>query len=345
MFKKLSSIKHATALLAGISCLGGLICSWALGCTWWQVLATTVGDFLATWIFAYYLVRGYIVYKIQPIYKMVFADELSTSQLHIQFATDPNITDTLSEDLSSLVEKNRKEIDRLNEVEKYRKEYIGNIAHEIKTPIFNIQGYILTLLDGGLEDPEINRRYLERAEKSIDRMINIVNDLDEISKIEAGMLSLNKVTFDVYAMCREVADTLEMEAARRRIALNIVPPPAGTTTLVKGDVHYISQVVVNLLSNTIRYGREGGRTRVSFLDLFDKVVIEVTDDGIGIALADIPRLFERFYRSDKSRSREQGGTGLGLAIVKLILEAHHEKITVRSKIDVGTTFSFTLQKA
>ena len=223
--------------------------------------------------------------------------------------------------------------------------HTNEIFSELKTPIVNIQGYISTLLDGGLEDELINRKYLERAEKSIDRLINIVNDLDTISKLESSMNKLNLERFDVVALAKEIAEQAEMEADRKEIRISV----KGTDNLpspfwVLADKHYIGQVFVNLIINSIRYGKEGGQTRIRFRDMLDKILIEVEDNGSGIAKEDLPRVFERFYRTDKGRSREQGGTGLGLAIVKHIVEAHGERITVRSELGVGSTFSFTLKK-
>ena len=202
----------------------------------------------------------------------------------------------------------------------------------------------LTLLDGAIEDKAVNRKYLERSEKNIDRLIHIVDDLEEISKLEAGAPVLEKECFDVVALVREIADSLEMDAARRRIGIRVGNPHGQPPVPVMADRRRIAQVITNLLSNSIKYGREGGETRIGFVDMFDRVLVEVKDDGIGIAEENIPRVFERFFRVDKSRSREQGGTGLGLAIVKHILEAHGERITLRSKLGEGSAFSFTLSK-
>ena len=231
-------------------------------------------------------------------------------------------------------------------VEELKTDFTNNMTHELKTPIFNIQGYISTLLDGGLEDELINRKYLERAEKSIDRLINIVNDLDTISKLESDMNRLKNDKFDVVALAKEIADQLEIEASKRKIRISVkgadyLPSPFWVTA----DKHYIGQVLVNLIINSIHYGKEGGTTRIKFRDMMDKILVEVEDTGVGISKEDIPRIFERFYRVDKGRSREQGGTGLGLAIVKHIIEAHGERINVRSELGVGTTFAFTLKKA
>ena len=221
------------------------------------------------------------------------------------------------------------------------------MAHELKTPIFNIQGYISTLLDGGLEDELINRKYLERTEKSIDRLINIVSDLDTISKLENDMTRLNFENFDIVALAKEIADQNEIEAQRHAIKINVKYSDSLPSSFrVAADKHYVGQVLVNLIVNSIRYGRQGGGvTNVKFRDMLDKILIEVEDNGVGIGKEDINRVFERFYRVDKSRSREQGGTGLGLAIVKHIIEAHGERITVRSEKGVGTTFAFTLKKS
>ena len=196
-----------------------------------------------------------------------------------------------------------------------------------------------------LEDELINRKYLERAEKSIDRLINIVNDLDTISKLESNMNQLKMERFDIVALAREIAEQAEMEADRKGIRISVkgaenLPSPFW----VLADKHYIGQVLVNLIINSIHYGREGGATRIRFRDMLDRILVEVEDNGQGIGKEDLPRVFERFYRTDKGRSREQGGTGLGLAIVKHIVEAHGERITVRSELGAGSTFSFTLKK-
>jgi two-component system phosphate regulon sensor histidine kinase PhoR len=234
-----------------------------------------------------------------------------------------------------------KEIDRLKEMEQYRKEYLGNVSHELKTPIFNIQGYVLTLLDGGLEDGQINRKYLERTEKSINRLISIVEDLETISRHEAGELKLEKEYFDIVHLVEEVFEAQEIRAKKRNTQL-IFDKKYKKPIIVYADKMKIFQVLTNLITNSIYYGKIGGKTRVSFSEVNKRILVEVHDNGIGIAPADISRVFERFYRVDKSRSREQGGTGLGLAIVKHIIEAHKETIQVKSRLNKGTSFFFTL---
>lgn len=254
-----------------------------------------------------------------------------------------NEIDNLNTEILAWADDRKNEIERLKKLEVYRKEFLGNVSHELKTPIFNIQGYVLTLLDGGLEDPSINRNYLMRAEKSVDRMITIIDDLEAISQLETGELQIDPERFDLTALVKDVLDAQEMMATERGIALTM--PNENKAVYVYGDRFRIRQVLVNLIVNSVKYGKQNGETRVRFYNAGDTISIEVSDNGIGIAKQHLPRLFERFYRIDKSRSREQGGTGLGLAIVKHIIEAHNQTISVMSTEGVGTVFSFTLKKA
>lgn len=310
----------------------------------WLWLLCGVPVLLAAYLLSNTIITKFVIYKIKPIFQIVFARNIRTSELESEMVGKDDLVEDISNQLSAWAENNRREIARLKETEKYRKEFIGNVSHELKTPIFNIQGYITTLLDGALDDQTINRKYLARSEKSIDRLINIVNDLDEISKLESGVLQLDMERFDVVELTREVMDVVEFEARRKRIRISIEEPSSLQPVMVMADKHYIEQVLINLLTNSVRYGNEGGRTQIAFIDMFDKVMVEVSDNGVGISKEDIPRVFERFFRTDKSRSREQGGTGLGLAIVKHVIEAHNENITLRSELGVGSTFSFTLSK-
>lgn len=307
------------------------------------VAGVLLGTFCIVELVALFIIRKYVAYKLKPIYSIVLSRDVHTNEI-LSELKDKRV-ENIGEELTAWADTNDKEIARLKEAEQFRKQYLGNVAHELKTPIFNIQGYISTLLDGGLEDELINRKYLERAEKSIDRLINIVNDLDTISKLENSMNKLNLEKFDIVALAKEIAEQAEIEADKKHIRISVkgvenLPSPFW----VQADKHYIGQVFVNLIINSIRYGKEGGQTRVHFRDMLDKILIEVEDNGLGIGKEDLPRVFERFYRTDKGRSREQGGTGLGLAIVKHIIEAHGERISVRSEPGVGSTFSFTLKK-
>jgi two-component system phosphate regulon sensor histidine kinase PhoR len=238
---------------------------------------------------------------------------------------------------------NKNEIEQLKKLEAYRREFVGNVSHELKTPIFNIQGYILTLLDGGLEDDNINVDYLTRASKSVERMISIVEDLDTISQMESGELSLYFEKFDIVALVNELFLGLEMKASGRNIKLKFAEN-YNRPIYVSADKHHIRQVVTNLIVNSIKYGKQDGISQVRFTDLYQHVVIEISDNGMGIAKHHLPRIFERFYRVDKGRSRDHGGTGLGLAIVKHIIEAHNQTIDVKSTEGEGTTFIFTLKK-
>jgi two-component system phosphate regulon sensor histidine kinase PhoR len=274
---------------------------------------------------------------------MVLSREVHTGDVAAELK-DKKVDD-ISVELDSWAEGNDREIARLKEAEKFRKQYLGNVAHELKTPIFNIQGYISTLLDGGLEDEVINRKYLERAEKSVERMINILGDLDTISRLDSDMNQMHPESFDMVALCKDFAEQAEMEAAKRNITLQVKGADnLPSSCWVSADKFYIGQVLENLIVNSIRYGKEGGLTKITCRDMLDKILVEVEDDGIGIAKSDLPRVFERFYRTDKGRSREQGGTGLGLAIVKHIIENHGEKVSVRSELGAGSTFTFTLKK-
>ena len=256
-----------------------------------------------------------------------------------------DVLEKSEQEVMSWVDKNREEIEKLKLQEEFRREFLGNLSHELKTPIFSIQGYILTLLEGGLEDENINRTFLERASKGVDRMTGIVEDLDMITKIESERLKLNLDKVDVVDLAKEIIESLEIKAEKRKVKLMLDLKRIGSHEVnVLCDRDKIGQVLTNLINNSINYSVENGRTEVRFFDLEDNVLIEVSDDGVGIKEEHLPRLFERFYRVDKSRSRNEGGTGLGLAIVKHIVEAHGQTINVRSTEGKGSTFSFTLRK-
>jgi two-component system, OmpR family, phosphate regulon sensor histidine kinase PhoR len=291
-----------------------------------------------------YILKKYISDKIKPVYQTIL-DFPSKSTKHVD--SEVKGSDLLSEvksDVEEWAKSQTREIARLKELERYRKEFVGNVSHELKTPIFNIQGYILTLLDGGIDDPKINKLYLERTEMSINRMISIVDDLEFITKLEAGELKLKLEKSDIVRMVEDVFDLEQMRAGEQNISLEIVRKP-DRPIFVLADKKRINEVLNNLINNGIKYGRKNGHIKVSFYDMEEHVMIEVADNGIGMEKKELPRVFERFYRVDKSRSREQGGTGLGLSIVKHIIEAHKQTINVNSAVDEGTTFTFTLEKA
>ena len=299
---------------------------------------------LSYFVFSYILKR-YIYDKIKIIYKTIHTFKVSAENKNRTVDLRQNIFGKVKEDVSEWAEEHKREIDDLKKLELYRREFLGNVSHELKTPIFNIQGYILTLLDGALDDPDVNKDYLEKTEKNIERMINIVQDLEIISQLESGEIKLLPVKFEMVAFTREIFEMLEIKAHKRNISFEFHDSiDEDSEVFVEADKEKIRQVLINLIENSIKYGNEGGRTKVSFYDMDENVLVEISDNGIGVDAKDIPRLFERFYRVDKSRSRNQGGSGLGLAIVKHIIESHQQTVNVRSAPGIGSTFSFTLKK-
>lgn len=308
---------------------------------YWPVL---IGSILLvfgiSFVVIQFRVEKFIYKRIKKIYDDVSLLE-STS-----FTSGPITTDmaTLTEEIEKFAKDKRIEIDTLKIREEYRRDFLGNVSHELKTPLFTVQGYILTLLDGAMEDKRVRKKYLQRANKGVERLIYIVKDLDLITKLEVGDLSLEITTFDIIELIKNVFELLEMKAARKQITLTF-DMDYKNPIYVKGDREKIQQVLTNLVVNSIKYGHTDGTTEVSVEDLIkNKVIVRVTDNGEGIPEAHLPRIFERFYRIDKSGSRKEGGSGLGLAIVKHIIEAHGEKIYVESVVDVGSEFSFTLEK-
>ncbi|TRX38506.1 sensor histidine kinase [Flavobacterium sp. ZT3R18] len=287
-----------------------------------------------------YRVERFIYRRVKKIYDDVALLESST------FINKPITTDmeTLTREVKKFATDKKLEIEMLQVREEYRREFLGNVSHELKTPLFTVQGYLSTLLDGAMDDKSIRKKYLKRAEKGVERLIYIVEDLDMITKLESGDLNLEFTKFDVVKLIQNVFDLLEMKADKKKITLafendHIQP------IFVNGDKDKVQQVVENLIVNSIKYGKEGGLTEVSIVNLTNKkVLVRVTDNGEGIEAQNIPRLFERFYRVDKSGSRTEGGSGLGLSIVKHIIEAHKEKIYVESEFGIGSEFSFTLEK-
>ena len=236
------------------------------------------------------------------------------------------------------------EINILKDQENYRREFLGNVSHELKTPLFTIQGYILTLIEGALKDKKVRGKYLRRSAKGVDRLISIVKDLDLITQFESGIKTVDKTDFNIYELIENVYDLMEFESEKNNIKL-IINNKNNTPVIVNADKERILQVLTNLIVNSIKYGKEGGYTEVKVEEYDkDRIIVRVKDNGEGIEDEHLPRLFERFYRIDKNRSRKKGGSGLGLSIVKHIIEAHQEQIFVKSKIGQGTEFSFTLQR-
>ena len=299
-----------------------------------NIFYSLVVFFMFVVLLIYYVVKQFFHEKIKVIYKSIYKFKGTSSILDLDI-------ESVEREAEEWADAKEEELNAYKRDMNYRREFLGNVSHELKTPIFNIQGYVQTLLDGGLEDDKINMKYLQRTNKSVDRMINIVEDLEVISRLETEQSQLDLQPFNILKLAEEVIEAFEMKAEQMKISLELHNETR--SALVLGDRDKIHQVLINLVSNSIKYGKNGGVTRVNFFDMGDNMLIEIADDGIGIEEDSLDRLFERFYRVDKNRSREIGGTGLGLAIVKHILEGHNQTINVRSTVGVGSTFSFMLE--
>lgn len=309
---------------------------------WKQAGFITLWAMLVVFLLVSYAVNQFIYSKVKIIYKNIHDLKIGTDLDEDEVARSTDL-DEVTKEVSEWAEHQEHEIKELKARELFRREFVGNIFHELKTPIFNIQGYLLTLIEGAAEDVEIRDKYLRRANKSVDRMINIIDSMETISRLETSTMILNMGDFDIIGLVEDCFDQLEDIASKRGIKLKL-EREYNSPLMVKGDRQKIEQVFVNLIINAVKYGKEKGKVEVRFFDMDKNVLIEVSDNGLGIPQEDIPRIFERFYRVDKSRSRQAGGTGLGLSIVKHILEAHKQAISVRSSENLGSTFSFTLKK-
>ncbi len=298
---------------------------------------------IAMWVIIYVLLRfsleRFVNDKIKIIYKTIGKPRKFYRELR---DSNKNIIRTVEHDVAEWAINKNKQIRELKKLETYRREFVGNVSHELKTPIFAAQGFIETLIDGGYQDENINLKYLQKTGDNIDRLNAIIEELETISKYEAGQMHLSKSAFDIWTLCKENIEDQEILALDSNMEFKI--PPQKDAVMVYADKFRIGQVLSNLFSNAIKYGGENGTCIIEFYDLDEKILIEVSDNGPGISEEDLPRLFERFFRAEKSRNRKFGGTGLGLSIVKNILESHDQNINVRSEVGVGTTFSFTLDK-
>lgn len=311
----------------------------------WLIIALT---FLVLVLVQYLILRSalerFIYSRIKLVYKTIHKQKLTKGDKKEQMAAiHGDIIGKVNEEVETWAKDRKDEIDELKKMEVYRREFLGNVSHELKTPLFNIQGFILTLMDGGIHDPQVNFDFLQKSQKNIERMITIVEDLEVISRLETGEATPMLSNFSIIALVREVMEFLEPKATEQQIKL-LFAAEYNDNMIVRADKEKIRTVLTNLFENSIKYGIAGGRTKVSFYDMDENYLIEVSDNGVGIEEQHISRLFERFYRVDKHRSRAQGGSGLGLAIVKHIIEAHEQTINVRSAPGVGSTFSFTLKK-
>jgi len=306
------------------------------------LLPAVVAGLVGYWII-YYSIEKFLYEKVKIIFKSIHRIKSGPGKKP-EIDMRKNVLDEVNKEVMRWTEDRVREIQSLKEKDTFRREFIGNLSHELKTPIFNIQGYILTLLDGALEDKENNRKFLLKAAKNLDRLTTLLEELDAITRIESGSMELKVQRLDIVELCRDVIEAAEHKAREKNISLRLKNANEAPI-YVLADRSRIEQVVTNLVNNSIAYGNEGGETKIRFYDMDENVLVEVADNGIGMTADHLPRVFERFYRVDKSRSRHEGGTGLGLAIAKHIIDAHEQSINVRSTESLGSTFSFTLEKA
>ncbi|MCZ8196204.1 MAG: ATP-binding protein [Flavobacterium sp.] len=323
----------STGLVAGLLLLFATF-------SWQFCLAFAVSIAIFSFFVLQYRVEHFIYRRVKKIYDDVSL--LDSTTLRSQSITTDMAT--LTKEVKKFATDKKLEIENLKVREEYRREFLGNISHELKTPLFTVQGYLSTLLDGAMKDKDLRKKYLERAEKGVERLIYIVEDLDMISKLEMGDLNLDFSEFNIVELIQNVFDLLEMSADKKNIIL-MFDRKYNKSIYVKADQEKIQQVLTNLVMNSIKYGKENGTTEVSIEDLVkNKIIVRIRDNGEGIEKHHIPRLFERFFRVDKSGARSEGGSGLGLSIVKHIIEGHNEKIYIESEFGKGSEFSFTLEK-
>jgi two-component system phosphate regulon sensor histidine kinase PhoR len=311
---------------------------------WWVTLIVLIIVFSGSFLLIKYTLERFIYRKIKLIYKLIYQTKASVrEETYYKYILPQKSIDDVREDVEKWAMQRKEEIEVLRSNEAYRKEFLQNLAHEFKTPIFAIQGYVDTLLDGAMENPEMRKRFLENAARNVDRMVTLVSDLDEITKLESGEQPLSKSAFVIQDVIKDVYESLSIKTAKKNIKTSIKKGCEQAIT-VFADKEKIRQLIINVVSNSTKYGKENGHIIASIYKTDGRhVLIEISDDGIGIAEEHLSRIFERFYRTDRGRSRDVGGTGLGLAICKHIIEAHNQTIHARSKPDIGTTIGFTLE--
>jgi len=325
----------------------------ALECAWYifpqlhfqayQLIIIPLITFVTIFLVFYFSVEKFIYRKIKLIYKNIHALKSTKEIADEKMKMSSDVIAEVNDEVITWAKERNSEIDLLIKQADYRKEFLGNVSHELKTPIMSIQGYLETLSDGGIDDPTINGIYIDKALKNVERMIMIIDDLVNISMLESGELELNYKKFDVNELVKEVFESLEMQAAASKTKLAI-KDGCDYTFNVFADEKLIREVLVNLITNSIKYGREGGFVHAGFYNMGENILIEIADNGYGIPKEYHNRVFERFFRMERSRSRDMGGTGLGLAIVKHVIEAHNQNVNVRSTIGEGSTFGFTLKR-
>jgi two-component system phosphate regulon sensor histidine kinase PhoR len=311
----------------------------------WEIgLLALLAIFALSYGLILYTLEKFIYRKIKLIYKLIHQKKATRKEeVYFKYILPQKSIDDVRKDVEEWAQNRNQEIDLLKKNEAYRKDFLQNFAHEIKTPVFAIQGYIDTLLDGAMEEETTRKRFLENTARNADRLVNLVKDLDEISKLETGEQLLYTRNFIIQDLIKEVYDALLIRTNSKNIK-TLIKKGCETPVMVNGDREKIKQVLINLVDNASKYGKQNGSIWASIYNTDDEhVLVEISDDGIGIEEEHLPRIFERFYRTDLARSRDKGGTGLGLAICKHIIEAHGQHIHVRSRIDIGTTIGFTLQ--
>lgn len=327
-----------------IAFLTGFALAGIITINWIMIPVMLVLGGLVTYLIIIFYVKKYIYRKVKLIYKSIHNFKLKSSEKKNNLNVDIDIIQEVEKEVAEWAQEQQAEIKTLKEMESYRRLYLGNVSHELKTPIFNIQGFVHTLIEGGIYDDNINIKYLQRAAKNIDRLQTIVTDLEAINKLESGTLAMDMQVFDLKSLVVEVFEDLEIKSKKNKIDF-IFKEGVDQNFKVEADREAIRQVLVNLIENSIKYGKEGGYTKLGFYDMETRILVEIADNGIGIAQEHLNHVFDRFYRVDKSRSRQIGGSGLGLSIVKHIIEAHKQTINVRSSSGMGSTFGFTLKKA
>jgi two-component system, OmpR family, phosphate regulon sensor histidine kinase PhoR len=339
------SPQQLSALTALIISVPISIGFYAVKPVWWMALVAFAIIFLGSFGLILYTLQRFIYRKIKLIYKFIYQTKASKrEEFYYKNILPQKGIDAVREDVENWAQQRKAEIEALKKNEAFRKEFLQNLSHELKTPIFAIQGYVETLLNGALDNNQVNRKFLQNAARNIERLANLTGDLDEISKLERGELVLNKVNFVIQELTRDVFESLSIKSDEKHIRC-IIKKGCEFPLTVFADKEKIRQVMINLVDNAIKYGKESGVIEASFYKVDgERILVEVSDDGSGISEEHLLRIFERFYRTDLARNRKIGGSGLGLAICKHIVEAHRQTIHVRSKPDVGSTFGFTLEQ-
>jgi two-component system, OmpR family, phosphate regulon sensor histidine kinase PhoR len=339
------SPQQLSALTALIISVPVSIGFYAVKPVWWMVLAAFCIIFLGSFGLILYTLQRFIYRKIKLIYKFIYQTKASKrEEFYYKNILPQKGIDAVREDVEQWAQQRKAEIEALKKNEAFRKEFLQNLSHELKTPIFAIQGYVETLLNGALDNNEVNRKFLQNTARNIERLANLTGDLDEISKLERGELVLNKTNFVIQELTRDVFESLSIKSDEKKIRC-IIKKGCEFPLTVFADKEKIRQVLINLVDNAIKYGKESGIIEASFYKVDgERILVEISDDGSGISEEHLLRIFERFYRTDLARNRKIGGSGLGLSICKHIIEAHQQTIHVRSKPDVGSTFGFTLEQ-